>query len=73
MFLDLSHRLGISLDECYSIGDSPRDIVASQKAGCIPIAVRTGNGKKIEEDEALVVPIFDNLLQAVKYILANEK
>jgi len=73
MFLDLSRRLGISLDECYSIGDSPRDIVASQKAGCIPIAVRTGNGKKIEEDEDLVVPIFDNLLQAVKYILANEK
>ena len=73
MFLDLSNRLGISLEECYSIGDSPRDIIASQKAGCIPIAVRTGNGKKIEEDEDLVVPIFDNLFQAVEYILANEK
>ena len=26
-----------------------------------------------EEDEDLVVPIFDNLFQAVEYILANEK
>lgn len=73
MFLDLSNRLGISLEDCYSIGDSPRDIIASQKAGCKPIAVRTGNGKKIEDDESLLVPIFDDLFHAVEYILKNDK
>ncbi len=73
MFLDLASRLGISLEDCYSIGDSPRDIIASQKAGCKPIAVRTGNGKKIEDDDDLLVPIFDDLFDAVKYVLENDK
>ena len=73
MFIDLARRLGISLKDCYSIGDSPRDIIASQKAGCKPIAVRTGNGKKIEDDNNLLVAIFDDLFDAVKYVLANDK
>ncbi len=73
MFLDFANRLEISLEDCYSIGDSPRDIIASQKAGCKAIAVRTGNGKKIEEDEDLLVPIFNDLFDAVKYVLENEK
>mgnify|MGYP001200145578 CR=1 FL=1 len=73
MFLDFASRLGILLEDCYSIGDSPRDIIASQKVGCKAIGVRTGNGKKIEENDDLLVPIFDDLFDAAKYVLENDK
>ena len=69
MFTSLASRFNFNLKDCYSIGDSPRDIEASVNSGCKPIAVKTGNGKLIEKDNTHKVKIFDNLLAAVKYII----
>ncbi len=59
----------IDFKQTYSIGDSLRDLQASQRVGCLPILVKTGNGlktlEKIKSDPALTqfkqTPIFDNL------------
>ena len=66
-----SPRMNIKLSNCYAIGDSPRDIEASVAAKCIPLAVRTGNGYKIENNNKFKVPIFDDLYDAVDFVLKN--
>ena len=71
MFLDIAERMNIKLSNCYAIGDSPRDIEASVKAKCMPLAVRTGNGHKIVNDNKFKVPIFDDLYDAVDFVLEN--
>ena len=71
MFLDIAERLNITLASCFSIGDSPRDIEASISAKCKPIGVRTGNGKKIENNNKFKVPIFDDLYDAVSYVISK--
>ena len=52
MFIDIAKRMNIDLSNCYSIGDSPRDIEASSLVDCKAIGVRTGNGKKIESEHS---------------------
>ena len=71
MFLDIAHRMNINLSKCYSIGDSPRDIEASSSVNCKVIGVRTGNGKKIENNNKYNVPIFDDLYDAVNFIISH--
>ena len=71
MFLDIAERMNIKLSNCYAIGDSPRDVEASIDAKCIPLAVRTGNGYKIENNNKFKVPIFDDLYDAVDFVLKN--
>ena len=71
MYFDIAERMNINLPDCYSVGDSPRDIQASLAAGCKPIAVRTGNGALIEHDNQYNVPIFDDLLDAVDSMVLN--
>lgn len=50
MLLDIQHRLGVDPpgDECWMVGDSPRDIEAGIAAGCRTALVRTGNGSRCE-------------------------
>ena len=50
MFNEIAKRLNIRLEDCYSIGDSPRDIDASLLSKCKPLGLRTGNGRLIEND-----------------------
>ena len=69
MFEEIARRLKFSLKNCYSIGDSPRDIEASILSGCKAIGVRTGNGLTIEEDNKYNIPIYDNLYNAVTAII----
>ena len=71
MYFDIAKRMNINLSDCYSIGDSPRDIQASLAAGCKPLAVRTGNGASIEKNNQYNVPIFDDLLDAVDSVVLN--
>ena len=78
MHLSQSHlmyqqSLGFDLKESYAIGDSPRDMIAAINSGCTPIGLRTGNGHLIENDKKLNVKMFDDLLDAVDYILSKEK
>ena len=59
----------INFNQTYSVGDSLRDLQAAQKAGCLPVLVKTGNGQKTLEKINLEphlaiytnIPIFDNL------------
>ncbi len=46
LFEMLSNRIGRSLDGAPSVGDSERDLVASETAGALPMLVLTGNGRK---------------------------
>ena len=69
MFEEIARRLKFSLKNCYSIGDSPRDIEASILSGCKPIGVRTGNGLTIENDNRYKIPIYDDLYNAVTSII----
>ena len=71
MFLDIAERMNIKLSNCYAIGDSPRDVEASIDAKCKPLAVRTGNGYKIENNNKFKVPMFDDLYDAVDFVLKN--
>ena len=69
MFEEIARRLKFSLKNCYSIGDSPRDIKASIVSNCKPIGVRTGNGLTIENDNKYKIPIYDDLYDAVTAII----
>lgn len=56
-----------SLAETYVVGDSLRDIEAAQKAGSLPILVKTGNGKMTLDklNKADRIPVYENLLEFV--------
>ena len=73
MFSEITERLNISLKECYSIGDSPRDIEASLSSKCKPLGLRTGNGKDIENNFKYDIPMFNDLSDAVDYVIKNDK
>jgi histidinol-phosphate phosphatase family protein len=71
MLFRAAEDFGIDLGDSYFIGDSERDIIAGNRAGCTTIGVRTGhslNGMKESPDY-----IFDNLDEAVNFILGREE
>jgi|TARA_B110000238_G_C16057948_1_gene409121 D-glycero-D-manno-heptose 1,7-bisphosphate phosphatase len=72
MFSEISERLSISLTECYAIGDSPRDIEAALSSECKPLGLRTGNGKDIESNLKYDIPMFNDLSDAVDYVIKND-
>ena len=60
------------LSQTYSVGDSLRDIQASESAGAKAILVRTGKGEKtLLNHPQLNVPIFDNLYEAATHIVSK--
>lgn len=55
------------------IGDSLRDIQAARSAGAAPVLVKTGKGRHTLADHPDIdVPVFENLHDAVQYILAGQ-
>ena len=60
----------------YFVGDSYRDIQAALRFDCNPVLVKTGNGietEKVLKCEGLdSVPVFADLAEAVRQLLANE-
>ena len=75
LFLDIANRLGTSLANVISIGDSLRDLQAAIAAGAKPMLVLTGNGKRtLNQLEAFEdVPIFDNLAAVADFLLQNDE
>jgi len=64
LFQQIAQFYAISLTGVQAVGDSWRDIQAAQAAGCQPVLVLTGNGKKTQQQhaQALVdVPCFEDL------------
>jgi D-glycero-D-manno-heptose 1,7-bisphosphate phosphatase len=73
MFRDLAKRLQMDLTDVAAIGDSLRDLQAAQTVKARPILVRTGKGRRTEEQgEGLVgVEVFDDLSAAVDQLLSE--
>lgn len=69
MFLDIARRFEISLQGVPAVGDSLRDLQAAAAAGCQPWLVRTGNGKRTEQE---TLPpgthVHDNLMAVAEYL-----
>lgn len=73
LFEQISKRLNTSLENVPCIGDSLRDIQASQAAGAQPVLVRTGKGTKTLYSAQGIedVPVYCDLKQAVNALLAG--
>jgi D,D-heptose 1,7-bisphosphate phosphatase len=69
MLIEAAKKHNIDLTQSYMIGDSGRDIEAGQKAGCTTIGVHTG--KDITTSEVQPDFVFDNLFDAVEFILGK--
>lgn len=66
--------LGVALAGSYMVGDSISDVEAALNHGCVPILVRTGKGRKTEqqlsEDPKLKsIAVYDDLAAVVEEIL----
>ena len=71
MLRNICRQLDVAPADTVFIGDASRDLQAAQTLGCTGILVRTGKGRDSELalTPALRPPIFDDLLQAVKWII----
>lgn len=63
------------LSGVFFVGDTLKDVQAARAAGASPLLVRTGKGERTlakKYDELKGVPVFDNLLQATRWVLEND-
>jgi D-glycero-D-manno-heptose 1,7-bisphosphate phosphatase len=74
MFHDIAHRYDVPMQTVPAIGDSLRDLQASKAAGCLPILVLTGNGRRTLEKGNLPegTSVFDTLSAAVEALLHDD-
>ncbi len=76
LFEQIAAYYRLDLKGITTIGDSLRDIQAARQVACQPILVLTGNGEKtIKNNPELShqIPIFPDLLAAVKQLLKDEQ
>jgi D-glycero-D-manno-heptose 1,7-bisphosphate phosphatase len=72
LFLEIAERFQISLSQVPAVGDSLRDLHAARAAGARPLLVLTGKGQGARsEAEAMGVPVYANLAEAVESILGH--
>lgn len=66
-------KYDVNLLGTYFIGDSYADMEAARSAGCKPLLVLTGNGRRTLEKypEFLEIPQFTNLAEAVDYVITH--
>ena len=71
MFDDIAKRFNVPLAGVPSVGDSLRDMQASAAAGCQPMLVLTGKGRKTLAAGGLPegTRVFDDLAAAVRAII----
>lgn len=72
LLLQIEQEFACSLESCFFIGDTLKDVEAARAHGCRPVLVRTGKGVGAEQEllsEGLQsVPVFDDLAQAVQQL-----
>ena len=68
LFQEIEKKYHLNLRETYFVGDSTSDILAAEAAGCKPLLVLTGNGKKTLPQHP-AVSCFDDLAAVVNFIL----
>jgi D-glycero-D-manno-heptose 1,7-bisphosphate phosphatase len=73
MFEDIAARYQIGLAGVPSIGDSQRDLEAGAKAGCVPLLVLTGKGRKTRDkgDMPTGTRVFADLAAAADALIAD--
>ena len=73
MLLQAAQELGIDLARSYLVGDAVSDMEAALSAGCQPVMVRTGRGRKqaagLADYGLQAVPVVADLGEAVDLIL----
>ncbi len=73
MLLQAAQDLGIDLERSYLVGDAISDMEAALSAGCQPVMVRTGRGRKqaagLADNGLEAVPVVADLGEAVDLIL----
>ncbi|TVS15103.1 MAG: D-glycero-beta-D-manno-heptose 1,7-bisphosphate 7-phosphatase [Gammaproteobacteria bacterium] len=68
----LESRLGRSLQDAPFVGDAERDLQAARAAGCRPVLVRTGKGRRTEKVADLSgVTVYDDLRAFVRCLLGE--
>lgn len=75
LFKQAQEKFSIDFKQAYAIGDSLRDILAAQAAGCEAFLVKTGKGERtLASDEKALqsTRIFNNLSEVVDFLLAKE-
>jgi D-glycero-D-manno-heptose 1,7-bisphosphate phosphatase len=63
-------RSGIAASESIVVGDDQRDLEAARRAGVAAVLLRTGKGRRTEELAARAVPVYDDLPQLARAIIA---
>jgi len=73
MLTRAARDLALDLHRSFTVGDSERDLVAGQKAGCRTILVRTGYGRRTEASASSLPAdyVADDLADAVDWILVR--
>lgn len=74
MLMAAAAALGIDLSRSFMVGDKVSDVQAGLAAGCAPILVRTGYGRRAEAEADLPpgTPVVDSIVEATGLILAAE-
>lgn len=73
MYRAAAEELGLSLSGSYYVGDKLADVEPAFRFGGTPILVRTGYGRRSEEDAPPTVRVVDDLIRAVELILRQER
>lgn len=71
MLLEAARDFDIDLTASYLIGDKLADIEAGLAAGCRPLLVRTGYGKEEADLLPAGIPVYGDILAAVRSIVPN--
>lgn len=74
----IARRFAVDLRGQPAIGDSLRDLLAAHRAGCRPLLVRTGNGRRTEAQlarashpELAAVPVYADLAEAAADLIGG--
>jgi D-glycero-D-manno-heptose 1,7-bisphosphate phosphatase len=72
MLLKAAADFSLDLSASFIIGDKLTDVQAGLNAGCIPLMVRTGYGAVELNKLPADVPVYEDLLSAVRAIVNEE-
>ena len=77
MVEDILTRFNAKAADTYMAGDSLRDVQAAAGAGCRPVLVLSGKGRKTLAESAGELPpgtqVFDNLAAFAQYLMKQER
>ena len=71
MLNSIAQRMHRNLKGVVFVGDSITDVEAANAAGATPVIVRTGLGRKTEEEAPKNVPVYDDLAAVARDLLGN--